>query len=49
MITGAVMTLGGLLLGFYGSTAFNFGLMFCGWGLAAAGAIVFLDHVVMLW
>jgi hypothetical protein len=49
MITGAILAIIGLPLGFYGATKFNFGIMFCGWCIAAAGAIVFLSHAVTLW
>jgi hypothetical protein len=49
MITGAILTLIDLPLGFYGATKFNYGIMFSGWAIAAVGAIVFVSHAVPLW
>lgn len=45
MITGIVMTVGGLVLGFYGATAFNFGWMMTGWCIAGIGLAVFISHI----
>jgi hypothetical protein len=49
MITGLVLVIIGLPLGLYGATRFNYGIMFAGWAIAAAGAVVFVTHVVTVW
>jgi hypothetical protein len=49
VITGVILTIIGLPLGFYGATRFNYGVMFAGWAIAATGAVVFISHVVTVW
>src|SRR6266436_2333906 len=43
VITGAILTIVGLPLGFFGATRFNYSIMFSGWAMAAAGVVVFLS------
>lgn len=48
MISGALMIPAGLVLGFYGATRFNLGLMIMGYLIAGAGAVVFFASFLSL-
>jgi hypothetical protein len=48
MLTGSALAVGGVALGLYGATRFNFGTMISGWIIAGIGAVLFLSSFVSL-
>lgn len=49
MVIGIAITIIGLIIGFRGSTSFNFGMMITGYIIALIGATVFATRLVEVW